>query len=227
MSTVIAILTRSPADPRLKARLADVLPTGTGRRELALAFLDDEIAGCRTLDVAVRIAVTPPLEGMRMSRPGLGGSLILAQRGMASAERQLHVLEDLARAGFANVIMMGADLPDLPEHVLRDAVTTLESNPEAVVMRPAMDGGYYLLGLAVKPGPIPDLFAKLRWSTPEEADDLALAVAEAARTLVRLDQWRDVDTPDDLVALVDRLRSAPGTAPKTYEALARLGFFSR
>src|ERR1039458_1326546 len=101
MSTAIAILTRSPVDPRLKARLSGVLPDDGARRELALAFLDDEIAQCRAVsDVALRIAVTPPVEGMRMSRPSLGGALILPQRGMASAERQMHVLEDLERAGF-------------------------------------------------------------------------------------------------------------------------------
>jgi len=137
------------------------------------------------------------------------------------------VLEDLARAGFTRVIMMGADVPDLPARILIDAVTTLESDPHAVVMGPATDGGYYLLGMAVKPAPIPDVFAKLRWSTPEESADLAIAVAEAGRTLVCLDQWRDTDTSEDLTALVERLRESPNAAPKTYAHLQRLGFFSR
>jgi glycosyltransferase A (GT-A) superfamily protein (DUF2064 family) len=224
MSTVLAILTRSPVDPRIKTRLSPMLPADASRRELALAFIDDEIAHCRRVaGAAFRIAVAAPVEGLRMNRPGLGGDLILAQRGATSAERQGNVLADLARTGFTSAIIMGADVPDLPPRLLGDAVAALEADPNAVVLGPAPDGGYYLLGLRVAPGPIPDLFATLRWSTPSECGDMAAAIDDAGRTIVALEEWRDVDTPEDLSALADRLRRAPDSAPMAAAALKRLG----
>lgn len=227
MSTVIAILTRSPVDPSIKTRLSPMLPSDASRRELSLAFIDDEIAHCRSVaGAAFRVAVAAPVEGLRINRPGLGGDLVLPQRGARSAERQLNVLADLARTGFTSAIIMGADVPDLPARLLGEAVAALEADPNAVVLGPAPDGGYYLLGLRIAPGPIPDLFATLRWSTPSESADMAVAIDATGRTLVTLEEWPDVDTPEDLSALADRLRRAPDSAPMTAAALKTLGLVS-
>ena len=226
MSTVIAILTRSPADPRIKTRLTSVLPSDQARRELALAFIDDQVESAgRVAGVALRIAVTPPAEGLRMSRPQFVGEMFLGQRGASSADRQKNVLMDLSRSGFTNIVMMGSDLPDLPSDVLEKAARTLESDPSAVVLGPSHDGGYYLLGLHIGADPVPDLFSTLRFSTPREVDDMEAAVTRAGRTLLRLATWRDVDVAEDLTALTDRLRATPGAAPHTTAVLRRLGLF--
>ncbi|NQW03266.1 MAG: hypothetical protein HQ485_04495 [Acidobacteria bacterium] len=99
MSTVIAILTRSSADPGMKARLAPVLTDVDSRREVALAFLDDLVAKVATLaDVSLRVAVTPPVDGFRMDRPSILWHQLLPQRGTSLGERLQHVIEDLVSA---------------------------------------------------------------------------------------------------------------------------------
>ena len=70
MSAVIVILTRSPSDPRLKARIAPVVPDSHQRLDLVLAFLDDLVERVGAVEgAALKVAVTPPLEGLRLVRP--------------------------------------------------------------------------------------------------------------------------------------------------------------
>src|ERR1700731_2255283 len=101
MVSALTILTRSPSDPRTKTRLSARIPSDAGRRELVLAFLADLIGrGDGLPGVAVRLAVTAPVEGLRFARPSLPGDSLLAQRGATLEERLRHVLEDLAARGF-------------------------------------------------------------------------------------------------------------------------------
>jgi hypothetical protein len=224
MPTVIAIFSRSPADPRIKTLLAPLIPSVDDRRELALAFLDDQLDRCRQMaGVAVRIAVTPPIEGLRISRPQVTSNLILPQRGTSWAERQLHVMDDLAARGFTHVIMLGSDVPDLPRRVIEDAIAALHADPTAVVVGSSPDGGYYLLGARVSAGAVPSLFADVRWSTEHEGADVIAAAERAGRTVVHVDAWRDVDRPEALTELAARLRAVPEAAPKTAAMLTRLG----
>ncbi len=216
MPTTVAIFSRSPSDPRIKARLLAGLPLETQRRELVLAFLDDLVERCQGIaGVSVRVAVTPPVEGLRMSRPQFGSDSVITQRGTSASDRQKNVVTDLTRLGFTTVVLMGSDVPDLPALVISQAITTVNADASSIAVGPTTDGGYYLLGLQVRPGDVPDLFSTTRWSTPHECADLCAAVEHAGRRVVRLEEWRDVDTPDDLAALSERLRQAPDTARHT------------
>ena len=74
----------------------------------------------------------------------------------------------------------------------------LETND--LVLGPALDGGYYLIGLKRI---VPDLFVGIPWSTErvlgltkENAMNLGLKTA-------LISPWRDVDTIDDLHALIE------------------------
>ncbi len=224
MSIAIAILTRSSADPRMKARLAPVLPDPDHRRDVALAFLDDLVERAAAQPgVTVKVAVTPPLEGLRMDRPSLLWHQLLLQRGATFGERLHHVLEDLANAGFHQIVMLGADVPDLPPSCLEEAVQALTSDPATVVCGPSGDGSCYLLGLTVHDHRVPDLFSPVRWSTPHMLEDTEAAAVAHGLRVHRVGEWHDVDTPEDLQTLADRLRHAPSTAPHTAAILQSLG----
>jgi glycosyltransferase A (GT-A) superfamily protein (DUF2064 family) len=117
-------------------------------------------------------------------------------------------------------VVIGADSPDLPPDLLRAAFDALHPGPDAadVVLGPATDGGYYLIGLRWKE---PRLFTDIAWSTPqvlaqtqERADSLGLRVH-------LLPEWPDIDTPDDLERLHERLQSAPPeVCPRTRTLLS-------
>lgn len=208
----------------MKMRLAPVLPSLTDRRELALAFLDDIMARVTALsDVFLKVAVTPPIEGLRMSRPSIQWNQILPQRGATFGDRLQHCVDDLAAAGFAQIVLMGADVPDLPASCLDEALALIRADPAAVVTGPSGDGSFYLLGLTSVGGRVPQLFQDVRWGTPDMLDDVENHARAEGLTVHRVTAWRDVDTPDDLSALVDRLKDHPASAPASSEVLTRIG----
>jgi uncharacterized protein len=100
--------------------------------------------------------------------------------------------------GYTRVLIVGTDVPSLPLDHYKQALVLLEKND--LVLGPALDGGYYLIGLTK---PVPALFDNIPWSTErvlaltcEKADGLGLATA-------LLPEWRDIDTIDDLMSLIE------------------------
>ena len=223
MPAALAVMTRSTSDPRIKSRLAESVPLVDDRRELALAFLDDLIDRGQALPgVRVRVAVTPPLEGLRVDRPSLPADLFLPQRGTSVAERQRHVFEDLAASGFGQVVLICGSVPDLPtDHLLRAFAALSESSAMAVV-GPSESGACYLIGLTVERGAVPDVFSGVRWDSPYAAEDFARVCEQGGRTVRRIDAWNDVASPSDLESLTNRLRYAPDSARHTAAALKTL-----
>ena len=169
----------------------------------------------------LRLAVTPPIEGLRVHSPGLSADAFIAQRGSGLGERIRHACEDLASSGFARVVLIGSDLPDLPVARIERAVALL-ALPGTAVIGPSDDGGCYLIGMRVVPGPVPDVFADVRWNTPHSCEDLTAACVRAGLEVQLLQPWNDVDTPADLDRLAARLRDAPDTAPHTAAVLQKL-----
>ena len=223
MSAVIVILTRSPSDPRLKARIAPVVPDSHQRLDLVLAFLDDLVERVGAVEgAALKVAVTPPLEGLRLVRPWIRWDQLLLQRGATFGDRLRNVFVDLDAAGFTRIILLGADVPDLPAAALEDAVRRLAADPHPVVTGPSGDGSFYLLGLTVHNHVVPELFDKARWGTPHMLEDVEAAAVAHGLTVGRTMDWHDVDTPEDVRELADRVRSAPTTAKATAEMLREL-----
>ena len=91
------------------------------------------------------------------------------------------------------VVLIGSDCPGISEKVLNTAFFHL--NHYDLVLGPATDGGYYLIGLNE---PFPELFRDVPWGT---ADVLAITLIRAARLGLRtilLEPLTDIDRPDDL-----------------------------
>lgn len=94
------------------------------------------------------------------------------------------------------VIAIGADAPGVDATVVAEAVRALETAD--VVLGPAVDGGYYLLGVARS---IPDLFREIPWGTATvlaRTLDRCQALGVSTALLATL---RDLDTAADLAPL--------------------------
>jgi rSAM/selenodomain-associated transferase 2/rSAM/selenodomain-associated transferase 1 len=113
-------------------------------------------------------------------------------------ERMRAAIDDELRGATA-VCVVGTDIPGLDESTLRQAFDALETHD--VVIGPATDGGYYLIGMTRTR---PELFDGIPWSTARVLD-LTLERAEAAGlSVARLEPRTDVDTLDDVPpALLD------------------------
>ncbi|QEG42876.1 TIGR04282 family arsenosugar biosynthesis glycosyltransferase [Roseimaritima ulvae] len=106
------------------------------------------------------------------------------------------------------LLVIGADCPDLPAATLEAAWEQLRAAD--VVLGPASDGGYYLLGLRGPWEPwMARLFEQIAWSQAEVAETTRRRVAEQGRSLGELETRDDVDTLADLQRLAQRLTAAP------------------
>jgi glycosyltransferase A (GT-A) superfamily protein (DUF2064 family) len=124
----------------------------------------------------------------------------------------------LAR-GPVPVVVIGADAPHVPLTILTAAVESLHAGAD-LVLGPAADGGYYLIGLRA---PRPELFADVAWSTSTVlAETLARAHRLGLRTRVLPGSF-DIDGPDDLERLSGLLRVGVVHLPRTAALLARGG----
>ena len=139
----------------------------------------------------------------------------------------LHAIQGMLADGYGAACVLNSDSPTLPTFVLAQAAAELLRPGERMVLGPADDGGYYLLGMTHAHA---HLFADIAWSTA----GVAAATRQRARTLgldiVELPTWYDVDDVSALAQLQQQIadgRSVAGLrpyeAPATAAALRRLG----
>jgi rSAM/selenodomain-associated transferase 1 len=124
----------------------------------------------------------------------LGTNLTYRQQSQGDiGSRMANAFQQAFQAGMESVVLIGIDCPDLDAELLGKAFQLLHQHD--LVLGPAADGGYYLIGLKRL---FPELFSGIAWSTAavfpktvEIAQNLALGVAY-------LPQLRDIDRPEDL-----------------------------
>jgi rSAM/selenodomain-associated transferase 1 len=102
----------------------------------------------------------------------------------------LHAAMDLLGRGHACAILLNADSPTLPTQVLVRAAAALARPGDRVVLGPAEDGGYYLLGLKAAHAA---LFADIAWSTGSVTQATRQRAAALGVPVVELPVWYDVD----------------------------------
>jgi rSAM/selenodomain-associated transferase 1 len=190
------VFVRAPVAGRVKTRLAAEIGAEAALcvyRRLAEHAVGEAraVAG----NVALRIHFTPADAGGAV-RAWLGGGAEYLPQAEADLGGRM---EAAFRAAFASghhrVVIIGSDLPGLTAGLLRDAFDLLESHP--VVLGPARDGGYYLLGLTTM---LPDLFRDIPWSTGAVLDATVRRLAALGITPARLPVLGDVDVAADLPA---------------------------
>ncbi len=117
------------------------------------------------------------------------------QSGSTLGERMRSAFDSAFQTGAKQVIIIGTDAPDISSEVLQTSVAALENAD--IVIGPALDGGYYLLGMKQ---PNKDLFGDIPWST----DTVFQATIEKAQshhlTTQLLPVLTDIDTLEDLLA---------------------------
>jgi rSAM/selenodomain-associated transferase 1 len=205
----LLLFTKPAREGRVKTRLIGDL-TAAEAAALHAAFLEDLVDRLREGDFELQLAWALDAHDEMPAGPGPG----IRQQGDDLGERLYRALSEGARDGFF-VMALGSDHPTLPLALIHEAFERLETGAE-VVLGPAEDGGYYLIALrpdAVDPG----LFRDIPWST----DRVFSETLERCRTLAveLLPPASDVDTPEDLRRLADRMALDDLGCPRTRELL--------
>lgn len=103
-------------------------------------------------------------------------------------------IQRVQQQGYSSVITIGTDSPSLPAEYLDRAAAALAYND--LVLGPALDGGYYLIGL--KSPPPTELFNGIDWSTERVLRQTLQRAEQLRLSVYQLPVWYDVD---DLVSL--------------------------
>ncbi|MDE8346048.1 MAG: TIGR04282 family arsenosugar biosynthesis glycosyltransferase [Acidocella sp.] len=100
------------------------------------------------------------------------------------------------------VVLIGADIPDLTAADIRAAIRALKHHH--AVFGPALDGGFYLVGMGSLRPPTP--FALARWSSPHAMADTLLNFRHLRVATLR--PLIDIDSAADLALSSNRNRFA-------------------
>lgn len=115
------------------------------------------------------------------------------QYGKDLGERMMNAFLKAFSMGYSRVVIIGSDCVELNEKMLDDAFAQLEKNE--VVIGPAADGGYYLLGMNRF---IKELFKGKEWSTDNVLLDTLLDLKKQGITYSMLPTLHDIDEEKDL-----------------------------
>ncbi|HET9045347.1 MAG TPA: TIGR04283 family arsenosugar biosynthesis glycosyltransferase [Casimicrobiaceae bacterium] len=207
----LLVFAKEPAPGRVKTRLARAVgdvEAAAIYRELAVSVLTAAATACADGSVdAVELWCDPDCE-----RPAFAewrrrfGVLLRTQRGAdLGARMRGALLESLARGQAA--IVIGTDCPALDAAYLARAAAALASHD--VVVGPAADGGYVLIGLARDL----DVFAGIAWSTADVMAATRARVKSLGSTMAELPALWDIDTLADLERYREGSRLSAARSP--------------
>lgn len=190
----LGIMARVPVAGRVKTRMAPGLSPGAAS-ELYRAFLGDLFERLESARVHPTIFYDgSPRESLEalLPRPW---PLVEQPEGDLGARMVAAFQHLLARPG-NRAVLIGSDSPDLPLIHLRHAFQRLKHRD--VVIGPALDGGYYLIGLR---SAAPELFEHVAWGEPTVFAQTIEAIRSRGLSLSVLPPWYDVDDAGSLEML--------------------------
>ncbi|MCL4177247.1 MAG: TIGR04283 family arsenosugar biosynthesis glycosyltransferase [Verrucomicrobia bacterium] len=192
---ILVVFTRYPLPGRAKTRLIPLLgagPAASLQRKMTEQTV--HVARCLSARKGVRVEIRFDGASTRAMRHWLGSGLRLRSQGEGDLGQRIARGFDTAFAsGNQQVVVIGTDSPELDPSLLAQAFGALEQSD--LVLGPARDGGYYLIGLNRS---APGLFGGIPWGTEQV---LSATLSCAARLGLRhalLPALDDVDRPTDL-----------------------------
>jgi rSAM/selenodomain-associated transferase 2/rSAM/selenodomain-associated transferase 1 len=192
----LLLFTRYPIPGQVKTRLIPALGAEGAtalHRRLALRALRAAHAARQALAVDLEVHFDGGTE-QAMSH-WLGNAPFVPQRAGDLGDRLSAAFEESFRNGSTATVIIGSDCPALNADVILAAFARLAETP--VVLGPAQDGGYYLVGLNRA---LPELFRDIHWGTDRVLADSLARLQRAGVRAALLNPLADIDRPEDLSA---------------------------
>ncbi|MFA5111084.1 MAG: TIGR04282 family arsenosugar biosynthesis glycosyltransferase [Desulfobaccales bacterium] len=216
---MLIIFAKEPRPGLVKTRLSPPLSPEEAT-QLYHSFLQDIVAEmARVPEMNLALAYSPSGARDFFRRLTPPGADLFPQEGKDLGERMARACARGLAAGFGPVLLRGGDVPDLPGAVVAEAREVLAAGRAQVVLGPAMDGGYYLVGLAE---PQPGLFRGPAWSSRTVLTDTLRLAEELGLKVHLLPAWPDIDTYADLLAFLGRAHPAPHPGWRSHREACRL-----
>lgn len=189
----LVIFSKAPVPGGVKTRLQPPLsPEQAGR--LHLELLKATLGEARKSGAARTYLYTDdPRHAVFSCRPDFEGVLLREQSGLSLGERMHAALTEALREA-ESAVLIGSDCPEISADYIDQAFSELESNFD-VVLGPAMDGGYVLIGLREANAQI---FSGIDWGQATVLTQTRSRLHESSLKWVELTALRDLDRPEDL-----------------------------
>ncbi len=194
---VLMIFVKYPEPGKVKTRLAGTLGKEASAR-LYRRMAGDIIRrlalkGCGRYETV--IFFDPP-ERASDVRNWLGDDkCYIQQSGGDLGERLSNAFRTVFNSGAGRAVVVGTDCPDVTQDIVTRALQHLREKD--VVIGPAKDGGYYLLGLSSH---APGTFDSIDWSTGRVLQQTTEKIKQQGLSFVILEPLKDLDRPEDLPA---------------------------
>lgn len=187
--------------PRIGAAKTRLIPalSPEAAAGLSACFIRDAIGNITAAggDAAIDGYIAySPLDAEREFQTLLSDGIGLVPSRRAGLAASLYdAAADLLAAGYGAVCLLNSDSPTLPTSVLVDAVRMLSGPGDRLVLGPAEDGGYYLIGLKQAHA---RLFEQIAWSTSAVFAQTLERAREIRLPPQVLPNWYDVDDLESL-----------------------------
>ena len=203
-STALVIFAKAPVPGEVKTRLCPPL-TPDEAATLHGSFVLDMLERSKTAVAKLKLPLDRYLACLPSSTLVFFKIMeerqsvkLIDQVGDDLGARMQHAFETMFGKGYHRVFIVGTDVPSLPLDHYTQALTLVEKND--LVLGPALDGGYYLIGVKRV---VPDLFVGIPWSTERVLEMTKEKATTLGLKTALLPPWRDVDTIEDLQALIE------------------------
>lgn len=185
----LLIFARKPALGKVKTRLAEGLGEAKALEiyKLLLAHCE-KIAGLINADPWIW-STQLPLEGYFS---GLKNVKFRQQVEGDLGTRMKYAFQEAFKAGYQKVIIIGSDVIELQDGTVNAAFEDLDDFD--IVLGPAYDGGYYLLGMKLLHE---SLFEGIAWSTDTVAETSLRKALDLDLSISQVKIHRDIDTKED------------------------------
>ncbi|MEI3648938.1 MAG: TIGR04282 family arsenosugar biosynthesis glycosyltransferase [Dolichospermum lemmermannii FEM_B0920] len=191
----LIIFTRYPEPGKTKTRLIPALGD-VGAANLQKQMTEDTISQVKELQKMSKTSVEIRFTGgdLQVMLNWLGNDLLYQFQGEGDlGKRMERSLINAFNQEAERVIIIGTDCPDLNSQILTTAFEQLEVFN--LVLGPALDGGYYLIGLQQ---PIAELFMNISWGTAQVFVKTVEIAQKLNLSIGYLQSLADIDRPEDL-----------------------------
>ena len=189
---------------RLGAGLGDELTLQLYEAMLAdTAWSAGQVSRCHCLGALVGLPADGSAPHDPLERAPFAPFIFSEQQGDEFGERLGAAMELASKRAGGPALLTGADSPEISTALLERAFQALAEYD--VVIGPAIDGGYYLIGMRTYH---PTLFQDIAWSTETVAAETEAAARALGLTHTRLEELSDLDYLEDLRNLATRRQGA-------------------
>ena len=206
-SSALIIMAKEPQVGSTKTRLCPPMKLGEAAKFYEALLWDtiEMVAGVQGIDLA--IAITPPESAAYFKRIASPDSILIPVACADIGECLAQVLSQLITMGYRQVMALNSDGPTLPPRYIQTAIKELDQHD--LVMGPAEDGGYYLVGFRQL---YASIFTGIDWSTDQVLAQTLRKAEQLNLSVHLLPPWYDIDTADDIHRLQEELQSLPSEA---------------